>query len=450
MDSSESESGVSHVFRDLADVLEPLETRYQITTAEPVDEGFLGGGTVSMQVGVQIPFLDERPDRANVELTTTGVQLQDDGTLQVEFHTTVTSSETTADCHSVDEHQQQPESDTETPKPNATSPPDTDDEKRSDSPPTPATTAEDTPDKPEDADANHSAAQSAPAEQDPADGEETAPESDESVPAYQDPAQLRTVYDVHETFAEMTEALDVAVTPQTVRRYMIQYGIHQPASNTGSRPAETLLETDPDTIEADGGPSGRASLWGTDRSGSGPSGPRPSADESDDDQPADTPSGQRDHVPGSDTEPGEDAPTELGQTEPPAEDDATGRPTDPDESTQPDPTVTHQNGASPPVDAEAVAAAVDLPEHLTLDEVRDAVHQAKTLYDAQQQLELNRERAHDLLRELDLLDLVHSRLANRTSETQTIEEINHRITAKFAAYDDQGTDGTSHAHSASQ
>lgn len=49
-------------------------------------------------------------------------------------------------------------------------------------------------------------------------------------PAYRDPDRLQEVYDAHETFAEMTAALDVDVVPQTVRRYMIKYGIHDPAS----------------------------------------------------------------------------------------------------------------------------------------------------------------------------------------------------------------------------
>jgi hypothetical protein len=58
------------------------------------------------------------------------------------------------------------------------------------------------------------------------------------VPAYKDPEALRTAYENYETFPRMTEALDVDVTSETVRRYMVEHGIHNP-------------ENEPETIDND-------------------------------------------------------------------------------------------------------------------------------------------------------------------------------------------------------
>jgi hypothetical protein len=53
---------------------------------------------------------------------------------------------------------------------------------------------------------------------------------DREVPPFEDPELLAEVYDSCSTFAEMTDALGMDVTPETVRRYMIEHGIHRPAS----------------------------------------------------------------------------------------------------------------------------------------------------------------------------------------------------------------------------
>lgn len=48
------------------------------------------------------------------------------------------------------------------------------------------------------------------------------------VPKYQDPERLAAVYDEDATFEEMRQELGVEVTAQTVRKYMINHGIHEP------------------------------------------------------------------------------------------------------------------------------------------------------------------------------------------------------------------------------
>ena len=51
-------------------------------------------------------------------------------------------------------------------------------------------------------------------------------------PAYKDPDALRAVYERYETFPEMTDALDVDVTSETVRRHMVKHDIHDPTDST--------------------------------------------------------------------------------------------------------------------------------------------------------------------------------------------------------------------------
>lgn len=67
-------------------------------------------------------------------------------------------------------------------------------------------------------------------EPDPIDGDEVdarSRASDRDVPPFEDTELLAEVYDSCETFAEMTAALDMDVTAETVRRYMIEHGIHE-------------------------------------------------------------------------------------------------------------------------------------------------------------------------------------------------------------------------------
>lgn len=77
---------------------------------------------------------------------------------------------------------------------------------------------------------------------------ETDPETDDTPPAYRDPDKLETAYIEHDSFAAMTEALDVDVTPQTVRRHMIDHGIHDPESRN------TSVETESEPAGSDDDP----------------------------------------------------------------------------------------------------------------------------------------------------------------------------------------------------
>lgn len=71
----------------------------------------------------------------------------------------------------------------------------------------------------------------------------------EDVPPFRNPELLQEVYDTHDTFAEMADALEMDVTGETVRRYMIDHDIHQPNSyraDSGAASPATPTATESD------------------------------------------------------------------------------------------------------------------------------------------------------------------------------------------------------------
>jgi hypothetical protein len=53
---------------------------------------------------------------------------------------------------------------------------------------------------------------------------------DESVPPYDDTPYLRRLYEACDTFEEMSQRIEMDVSDETVRRYMIEAGVHSPTS----------------------------------------------------------------------------------------------------------------------------------------------------------------------------------------------------------------------------
>jgi hypothetical protein len=177
-------------------------------------------------------------------------------------------------------------------------------------------------------------------------GPAVATEADEvDEPAYKDPDRLQTVYNDHDSFPAMKEALGVDVSAQTVRRHMIDHGIHEPeisGATDGNEP------TEPEGEDA--------------------------ADE-DIEEPADSP--------GDDPEAGDVETT--------------------------------------------IADGIDLPEGITLDDIKETVLSAQTIHDVQARLNIDRERTRRLLTELDLLDLVSGRLTDEADRSTSMDEIDQRI-----------------------
>ncbi|WP_372909891.1 hypothetical protein [Salinigranum sp.] len=180
---------------------------------------------------------------------------------------------------------------------------------------------------------------------------------------HRDPEALARVYDEHETFAEMTEALDVDVGAQAVRKQMIRHGIHEPGSGDPNSDADAdSVDERPDSDAADEG-EGEGDAHAPDPSASAPRDCETDASLDTDD---DTPVADR----------------------------------------LPD---------------------LDLPGSLSTEELQAAVEEANTLYDVQRALELDQETARNVLTEYDLLELVSGRAAAFGDREALKAEIGQRI-----------------------
>jgi len=77
------------------------------------------------------------------------------------------------------------------------------------------------------------------------------------LPPFKDPDRLAEVYESCETFAEMAETLEMDVTAETVRRYMIDFDIHEPDTyqTGGDGPENRVVLSDgiglPDDVDAE-------------------------------------------------------------------------------------------------------------------------------------------------------------------------------------------------------
>jgi len=202
---------------------------------------------------------------------------------------------------------------------------------------------------------------------------QTLSESD-SVPAYKDPEALRAAYDACDTFPEMTEALDADVTSETVRRYMVEYDIHDPTDTTPQAGGLTLSDVQADS-EAD-----------------------------------------TDATPPAEPDPSDDRAGDDGQPEEP---DGLGARSVAELLAEAD---------SQDSDDNLVADGLGISQDLTVAELAQTVTQSTSLHEATQRLGLSQTHARRLLSELDLLDLVTHRLAANQIRVSN-DEIKRRISA---------------------
>ncbi|KAA9395978.1 hypothetical protein Har1130_17325 [Haloarcula sp. CBA1130] len=196
----------------------------------------------------------------------------------------------------------------------------------------------------------------------------------DSVPAYKDPEALQAAYDACDTFPEMTEALDADVTSETVRRYMVEYDIHDPTDTTPQAGGLSLAD-----VQAD-------SDTDIDASSSGESDP------SDD---------------------------RAGDNSQPEEPDGLGARSVAALLAEAD---------SQDSDDNLVADGLGISQDVTVAELAQTVTQSTSLDEVTQRLDLNQTHARRLLSELDLLDLVTHRLAANQIRVSNAE-IKRRITA---------------------
>ncbi|GAB7020795.1 hypothetical protein [Halostagnicola bangensis] len=170
-----------------------------------------------------------------------------------------------------------------------------------------------------------------------------------NVPPFKDPELLTEVYESCDTFTEMSEVIEMDVTAETVRRYMIDYDIHEPNSYT-------------------------------DGTEDGDSGGRPQID--------------------SDSDASARSPSDV-------------RSADGSEHTQSSPVV--------------LTDGIGLPEDVTAETLVETVSRSNTIYEVKQNLGLDRDETLELLRQLDLVDLVVGRVANESERRIGREEIVDRL-----------------------
>lgn len=92
------------------------------------------------------------------------------------------------------------------------------------------------------ADEPPSSSESEPAESTPAD--ELRAVRDTDVPPYEDTEYLQALYDTCDNFIEMSERIEMDVSSETVRRYMVDAGVHEPATYDTAAD-ETQTEDEP-------------------------------------------------------------------------------------------------------------------------------------------------------------------------------------------------------------
>lgn len=273
-------------------------------------------------------------------------------------------------------------------------------------------------------------------------------------PAYRDPDQLAAVYDSEATFPEMTDALGVDVTPQTVRKYMVEYGIHEPTSRTSDTlaetdrdskevtSAETQSERDPETTEPAASESHPISSDTTpaDEQHSQRSGGDVQADDTGDttanDAPdradttaesvtSDTSGAAADATPSDDTATTDTQAT--AQTSGDEPDDATADP--PNESTADNPTTTStatDGGTQPTLSA---VESLDLPDEVSVAELVSVLTDSRTVYEVRRGLNVDDGQARTVLRKYDLIDLVTGRITQGAEPPDRQEVLSRLIEA---------------------
>lgn len=174
---------------------------------------------------------------------------------------------------------------------------------------------------------------------------------DNSIPLYEDTPYLEQLYETYDTFAEMSQRVEMDISSETVRRYMIESGIHEPMSYRTQRS---------DTVEE------RLSA----------------ATENTTEAVKDTP---------------------------------------------------RQSNPTDSLSVEAIAEeqlfndGIELPQGVRIAEIVDAVTDSVTVYEVQRHLGLERKQTQELLKELDLLDLVLHRVADGPTERLSQDEVVTRI-----------------------
>ncbi|MFC6824932.1 hypothetical protein [Halopelagius fulvigenes] len=191
------------------------------------------------------------------------------------------------------------------------------------------------------------------------------------IPLYKDEECLQYLYDSFRTFEEMAQCIETSVSSETVRRYMIEADIHEPS--TYDTVGETVAADESSATEDVGG-----------------------AEDETDEQ---TDVGER--AEGAQPSPGMESVQQRRTDE-----------SNPSESLS---------------DIQLVADGIGLPDGLTIEDLVDAIESSMTVFDVQRELDLSKERTEELLKRLNLIDLVRCRLSHHSDQQVTQDEIVNRI-----------------------
>lgn len=189
------------------------------------------------------------------------------------------------------------------------------------------------------------------------------------IPLYKDEECLQYLYDSFRTFEEMAQCIETSVSSETVRRYMIEADIHEPST----------YDTVGETVAAD----------------------ESSATEDGAEDETDEQTGVGEQAEGAQPSPG------MGSVQQRRTDES-----DPNESLS---------------DIQLVADGIGLPDGLTIEDLVDAIESSMTVFDVQRELGLSKERTEELLKRLNLIDLVMCRLSQYSDQQVTQDEIVDRI-----------------------
>ncbi|GGK72988.1 hypothetical protein [Haloarcula sebkhae] len=187
---------------------------------------------------------------------------------------------------------------------------------------------------------------------------------DDSVPPYEDTDYLQALYDECDNFREIAEQIQMDVSSETVRRYMIEADIHVPNTYDTSSDDEEEPSTESGASDEDTNQSGAM-----------------------------------------------DEGEQVTVAEPVSAESATS--------------VEESVGELP--DEQLVTDGIGLPAAVQLQDVADAVVESDTVYEVQRRLSLDRGQTRDLLEELNLLDLVLCRLADEPDHAVSYGTVASRI-----------------------
>jgi len=168
----------------------------------------------------------------------------------------------------------------------------------------------------------------------------------DAVPPYEDTPYLQAVYERHDTFDEMREVIEMDVSTETVRRYMIDVDVHDPSSYRSDGPGSESTDGDATDVTVD-----------------------------------------------------EEAP-------------------DVDEPL---------DGTGSIPDEKLVTDGIGLPEDLSIEGVLEAVVDSSTVYEVTRTLDMDQRRTRTVLEQLDLLELVMTRVSDDHKRDVTYEDVADRL-----------------------